>query len=280
MNANPGPLDRADKVLRVRGLSKHYRRGRAWRKTALIQAVLNVDFEICAGQTLAIVGASGCGKSTVARCISRLDKPDAGEVWIDDREISRLNSHDLVPIRSKIQMIFQDALTSMNPRFSAAEAIEEPLRIQGRSSSERQDIVEQRMKAVGLSPAWLQRPVTAFSGGQQQRLAIARALTVCPKLLILDEAFSGLDLSTQAEITNLLLDLQQTHRLTYLLISHDLTHVMHMSDHVAVMSEGRILECATPDQLMSGAAHPESRQLLASAHPGIGEQALSAGAHS
>jgi peptide/nickel transport system ATP-binding protein len=265
-------------LLRAQMLSKQYVRGGRWWRGVPVAAVCKVDFEICAGQTLALVGASGSGKSTVARCVTRLERPDSGQIWMDGTDIARLDARDLLPVRSNIQMIFQDAVTAMNPRFSAAEVIEEPLQIQGASRSERRDIAEAVMKEVALSPEWLKRPVMEFSGGQQQRLAIARALSTRPKVVVLDEALSGLDLSTQAQIANLLLDLQAAHSLTYFLISHDLTLVARMADVLAVMSDGRIVETGATQQIMADPKHAETQKLLASARAAESKFALSAGA--
>jgi len=253
-----------DAVLRVQALSKSYVRGGLWRKRVRVSAVAGVDFEIHAGQTLALVGTSGSGKSTVARCVTGLEKPDAGRIWIAGTEVAQLDSQALRPIRRDVQMIFQDAITSMNPRFSAADVVEEPLLIQGAARAERRAVAERVMNEVALSPEWLIRPVMEFSGGQRQRLAIARALTLRPKLLVLDEAFAGLDLSTQAQIANLLLSLQASHALTLLLISHDLTLVARMADTLAVMSAGRIVESGTTRQILKDPAHEATRKLVAS----------------
>jgi ABC-type glutathione transport system ATPase component len=264
-------------LLQVMGLSKHYVRGR-WPKRTNISAATDVDFHIPAGQTLALVGSSGSGKSTVARCVSRMERPDAGQIWIAGTDIAQLGSTALLPFRSKIQMIFQDAVSAMNPRFSALAAIEEPLRIQGSCRSERLALAQTLMKEVKLSPDWLNRPVMDFSGGQRQRLAIARALTLKPQLLILDEALSGLDLSTQAQVANLLLDLQQAHSLTYLLISHDLTLVGRMAGSIAVMSEGRTVEMGPTTRIVADPQHSATRKLLASARAAEQKFAFSAGA--
>jgi ABC-type glutathione transport system ATPase component len=249
----------------VRGLCKRYLRGRIWRKNE-VPAVRSVDFEIPAGKTLGLVGSSGSGKSTVARCVTRLERPDAGEIWIDGVDIAQLGARELFPFRARIQMIFQDAATSMNPRFSAAEIIEEPLVIQCRGDrAARRSRARELMNEVGLSPNWADRSAMEFSGGQQQRLAVARALALKPKLLVLDEALSGLDLSTQAQIVNLLLELQTSHSLTYLLISHDLSLVARMADWIAVMSGGTIVEQGPTAQIVSTPTHPETHSLLASA---------------
>ncbi len=253
--------------LRVCGLYKHYvRRGGLWRKRMLIEAVHGIDFEISAGTTLALVGSSGSGKSTVARCVARLERPDAGQIYLGGKDISQLESHNLREFRSEMQMIFQDAATSMNPRFSAAQIIEEPLLIQQRGSrAARRSRVKELMSEVGLSPNTADRLLMEFSGGQRQRLAIARALALQPKLLVLDEALSGLDLSTEAQIINLLLELQAAHSLTYLFISHDLPLVARLADTIAVISAGKIVEQGPTAQVISNPNHSETKALLASA---------------
>jgi len=258
-------------LLCVKGLCKQYVRGGLWRKGVPVAAVRSVDFEILRGQTLALVGESGSGKSTVARCVTRLERPDSGQILIEGSDIAQLDSGDLVPFRSGIQMVFQDAVTSMNPRFSALEVIEEPLRIQkktsqgGRNRESRRDVARALMVEVGLSPDWMNRSIFHFSGGQRQRLALARALALRPQLLVLDEALSGLDLSTQAQIANLLLDLQAAHSLTYLLISHDLALVARLADLIGVMSEGQTVEVGPTQQIISSPHHAATKKLLASA---------------
>lgn len=253
-------------ALRVCGLYKQYwRRAVIWRKRTKIFAVNGIDFEIATGQTLALVGSSGSGKSTVARCISRQERPSAGQIWLEDKEISVLRGSALRCERTSIQLIFQDPATSMNPHFSAAEAIEEPLVVQKRGArKQRRERSRELMNLVGLSPAWADRNVMNFSGGQRQRIAIARALAIEPKVLILDEAFSGLDLSTQAQIANLLLELQATYSLAYLLISHDLGLVTRIADTIAVMSQGKIVEQGTASAILGSPDHPETRKLTAS----------------
>jgi len=274
---NEGPRS-SPAVLRVRGLSKRYTRGPLWQKRASFVAVNEVELEIGLGETLALVGSSGSGKSTVARCIAQLETLDSGQVWIDDRELTQLSARELLPFRSMVQMIFQDAATAMNPRFSAAEVIQEPLRIQGRSRSEQQEIAEALMKEVALSPDCLKRSVLEFSGGQKQRLAIARALAVRPRLLILDEALSGLDLSIRAQIANLLLDLQEAHSLAYLLISHDLAVVAGLADRIAVMSQGRIVETGSVSTVLREPRHDETKKLVAATREAESKLAISAGA--
>src|SRR5437868_2451085 len=279
-NNLPEGQPRSNALLQVSGLSKHYVRGGWWRNRVSVAAVNGVDFGIPIGQTLALIGASGSGKSTVARCVTRLERPDGGQIWIRGSDIAQLGASELLPLRSKVQMVFQDAATALNSRFSAAHVIEEPLLIQGRGRSERREVAERMMKEVSLSPEWLNRPIMDFSGGQRQRLAIARALSLKPELLVLDEALSGLDLSTQAQVANLLLDLQQAHSLTYLLISHDLTMVSRMAQTIAVMSAGRIVEIGPTAQLMAEARHPEARKLLEAARTAERGFAFAAGAGS
>jgi ABC-type glutathione transport system ATPase component len=256
----------AERVLHVCGLSKSYlRKGAGWQRSDVVFAACDVEFEIFSGQTLALVGSSGSGKSTVARCVTRLEKPDSGQIWLEGTDIAQLDSRDLRPLRPRVQMVFQDATTSLNPRFSAAEVIEEPLLIQGQSDkSARRAKAKELMEEVGLSPQWADRSAMDFSGGQRQRLAIARALALKPKLLVLDEAFSGLDLSTEAQIANLLLDLQSAHSLAYLLISHDLALVARLADTIAVMAKGEIVERGLTSQVIANASHSETRALCES----------------
>lgn len=253
-------------LLRVRELTKHYVRGGLWHGRVTVAAVEGVNFEILAGQTLALVGESGSGKSTVARCISRIEKPDSGQIWIGSQDITHLDSHRLLPLHTQVQMVFQDAVTAMNPRFTAAEAVEEPLRILGKNASERSHAALAAMDEVGVPRTAARRSVMEFSGGQRQRLAIARAIILRPKLLVLDEALTGLDLSTQAQIANLLLDLQVVHSLTYLLISHDLALVARMADTVTVMAAGRIVETGPAAIVAASPKHERTVRLLASAH--------------
>jgi peptide/nickel transport system ATP-binding protein len=275
-------------LLLVKGLCKKYIRGGLWRKRVPVAAVSNVDFAIPRGQTLALVGESGSGKSTIARCVTRLERPDSGQILIQDTDIAQLRPRDLLPFRSGIQMVFQDAVTAMNSRFSALEVIEEPLlidaRINDRNDARIHDRIDDRaiygrrnrenrrelahalMIEVGISPDWMHRSILHFSGGQRQRLALARALALRPQLLVLDEALSGLDLSTQAQIANLLIDLQASRSLTYLLISHDLALVARLADTIAVMSEGKMVEGGPTQQVISSPNHAATKKLLAAAN--------------
>jgi ABC-type glutathione transport system ATPase component len=254
--------------LSVSNLSKEYSRGSFLQKRVRVAALRSVSFDIPSGKTLALVGESGSGKSTVARCVTRLETPDSGRILVQGTDIARLGWHDLLPFRSTIQVVFQDPVTAMNPRFTALQVIEEPLLIRGRETDTRQNrrsAARILMEEVGLSGEWIDRSIDHFSGGQRQRIALARALAQRPQLLVLDEALSGLDLSTQAQIANLLLDLQAAHGLTYLLISHDLGLVARIADFIAVMSEGQTVEIGPVEQMISGPAHPATRKLLAAA---------------
>ena len=254
-------------LMRVQGLSKQYVQRRIFsRNQVVVDALKNVDLEIQPECLTALVGTSGSGKSTLAACLAMLEMPDAGEIWFEGQEISRCGPRDLAWLRPKIQMVFQDSAGALNPFFSAAQIVAEPLEVQGRESgSKLQRRVCELMEEVGLSPDWADRSPLQFSGGQRQRLAIARALALQPSLLILDESLSGLDLITQAQILNLLADIQVAHSLTCLLISHDLGLVGQISDHVAVMHQGTIIERGTRQQVFENPQHAHTRELLASA---------------
>jgi ABC-type glutathione transport system ATPase component len=255
-------------LMRARGLSKRYvQRAPFSRNKFAIDALVDVDFEIAPGCLTALVGESGSGKSTLASCLAMMEKPDCGEIWFEGNEVSHWSNRKLAPLRHKIQLVFQDSAGALDPRFSAAQIIEEPLEIQLRES--RQQLRARAcelMVEVGLSPDSANRSPLQLSGGQRQRLAIARAIALKPSLLILDESLSGLDLSTQAQILNLLLDLQATHRLTCLLVSHDLSLVGQVADFVAVMHKGRIAEHGSISQVLGSPQHPQTRKLLASVH--------------
>jgi peptide/nickel transport system ATP-binding protein len=254
-------------TLRIVGLSKCYQiHPRPWRKRQTIHAATDVSFELSPGRTLGLVGSSGSGKSTVARCVTRLEMPDNGDIWLEETEIARLRPRDLRPLLSRIQMIFQDPITAMNPRMSAAEIIEEPLLIQNQGTpAQRRTRASELMREVDLSPDWLDRSIGEFSGGQRQRIAIARALTLNVKVLVLDEALSNLDLSTQVQIIDLLRQLQASHAISYLLISHDLALVARMAENVAVLSGGRIVEQGSTREVISNPVHSATRELVRSA---------------
>jgi ABC-type oligopeptide transport system ATPase subunit len=264
--------ERRDRVIgpalvRTSALSKRYtQRGPFLQKPSTIDALVDVDFDIASGLTTALIGESGSGKSTLARCLGLLEKPDHGDIWFEGSEISKWRSRMLAPLRSRIQMVFQDSAGAVNPSFSAAEIIAEPLEIQHRVYGRRNLATRARelMEEVGLSPDWADRSPLEFSGGQRQRLAIARALALKPAFLIFDESLSGLDLSTQAQILNLLLDLQAAHGLSYLLISHDLKLVGQVADFIAVMHKGKIVEHGPRDQVLMKPQHSQTKKLLGS----------------
>jgi peptide/nickel transport system ATP-binding protein len=253
-------------LMRARGLGKRYvQRTPFSQQSFAIEALVNVDFEITPGCLTALVGESGSGKSTLASCLAMLEKADSGEIWFEGSEISHWSKRKLAPLRPKIQLVFQDSAGALDPRFSAAQIIEEPLEIQRRESRPTlRARARELMEEVGLSPDWANRSPLQLSGGQRQRLAIARAIALKPSLLILDESLSGLDLSTQAQILNLLLDLKAARSLTVLLISHDLSLVGQVADLVAVMHQGRIVERGSARQVLASAQHPQTCKLLAS----------------
>ena len=252
-------------LVRVNGLCKQYVQQRTFSRSRLVvDALRNVDLELQRECLTALVGASGSGKSTLASCLAMLEKPDAGEIWFEEREISRCDARELAGLRPRIQMVFQDSAGALNPSFSAAQIVAEPLEVQRRESGRK---LRQRacelMEEVGLSADWADRSPLKFSGGQRQRLAIARALALQPTLLILDESLSDLDLVTQAQILNLLADIRVAHSLTFLLITHDLSLVGQVADYIAVMHQGAIVERGTRQGVFGNPQHTHTRELLA-----------------
>ncbi len=252
-------------LMRVEHLSMSYVQ-RQWlsRRQFHVRALDNVDLILHRGSTLALVGESGSGKSTLARCLARLEEPTSGEIWYQGSNLLSLSAAELRAVRKEIQLIFQDPAAALNPRLTAAEIIAEPLLIQRWGSRRRRgERALELMEQVGLAPQWARRRPAEFSGGQRQRLAIARALALEPKLLILDEALSALDLSVQAQIVNVLLELQAARGLTYLYITHDLSLAGRLADEVAVMLRGKIVERAPVGKFLRGPQHPHSQELLA-----------------
>jgi oligopeptide transport system ATP-binding protein len=254
-----------DVLLSVRGLKKHFPilGGVFRRRIGTVYAVDGVDFDIGRGETFAVVGESGCGKTTLGRTILRLIEPTAGTVSFDGRSVTSLSKNQLKPLRKRMQIIFQDPFGSLNPRMPVSDIIGEGLLAQGvRDRRERDQRVERSLETVGLRRSYTRRYPHEFSGGQRQRIGIARALALQPDFIVCDEPVSALDVSIQSQILNLLVDLRNQFDLTYLFISHNLSVVQYFSDRVAVMYLGRIAELATVEQLYAEPRHPYSVALL------------------
>jgi oligopeptide/dipeptide ABC transporter ATP-binding protein len=229
----------------------------------VVRAVDGVSLEVRKGETLGLVGETGCGKSTLARCIAHLYDVTSGSVWFDGNELTGLSRRAMRPLRREVQMIFQDPYGSLNPRRRVGSIIGDPFAIHGISKgAERKKKVQELMELVGLNPEHYNRFPSEFSGGQRQRIGVARALALRPKLVICDEPVSALDVSIQAQIINLLADLQKDFDLTYVFISHDLSVVRHVSDRIAVMYLGKLIEVSPTDELFEETRHPYTRALL------------------
>ncbi|HUK52953.1 MAG TPA: ATP-binding cassette domain-containing protein [Candidatus Binatia bacterium] len=254
-------------LLSVAGLVKQYvRTGPAGGSRGILTALDGVTFTLAAGRTLAVVGRSGSGKSTLALCIAGLERPTAGSILVEGRDMASLGATELRALRPRIQLVFQDPAASLNPRFTAEQLVAEPLQVQGRvPARERPGRVRLLMECVGLSAAMRSRTPGEFSGGQRQRLAIARALALEPRVLILDEALSALDCSVQAQIANLVAELQPALRLSCLFITHDLRMAGWLADEIAVMERGRIVEMGSSEAVVESPQHGVTQSLVAAA---------------
>ncbi|HYM30678.1 MAG TPA: oligopeptide/dipeptide ABC transporter ATP-binding protein [Candidatus Cybelea sp.] len=256
----------ADNLVEVRGLEVHFPvlRGMLRRRLAgIVHAVDGVDLDIRRGETLGLVGESGCGKSTLGRAILQLVRPTAGEVRFDGQKLTGLSDEALRPLRRKMQMVFQDPFSSLNPRMTVGDAIAEPMLVHRLASKDDcRDKAAELFKIVGLNPNMLDRYPHEFSGGQRQRIGVARALAGEPDFIVCDEPVSALDVSIQAQIVNLFEELRERLRLTYVFIAHDLAVVRHLSDRVAVMYLGQIVEVAPKQSLYANPLHPYTQALL------------------
>lgn len=251
------------KLLEVKDLKKHYPISVNWRKQATVKAVDGVSFSLQAGETLGLVGESGCGKSTTGMSVLRLTEPTSGEVFFEGENICKLNSNKMRLYRKKMQIVFQDPFASLNPRWKIGNTIAEALEIHKIVTGKEKNLrVEQLLDRVGIDPSYKNRYPHEFSGGQRQRIGIARALAVQPQFIVCDEPVSALDVSVQAQVINLLQDLQKELALSYLFIAHDLGVVRHICDRVAVMYLGKIVELADTEDLYTNAQHPYTKALL------------------
>ncbi len=256
---------RGETLLKVTGLQKHFpiKKGLLQRQVGAVRAVDGIDFEVRSGETLGVVGESGCGKSTMGRLITRLLEPTAGKVEFEGKDITHLGVGGMRPLRRDVQMIFQDPYSSLNPRHTIGTIVSAPFKLQGvEPEGGIKKEVQRLLSVVGLNPEHYNRYPHEFSGGQRQRIGIARALALNPKLVVADEPVSALDVSIQAQVVNLLDDLQQELGLTYVIIAHDLSVVRHVSDRIAVMYLGKIMELADRDLLYKSPMHPYTKALM------------------
>ena len=262
----------SETILSIRGLTKNYELSSAFfRGKDVVHAVDSVNLEVQEGETLGIVGESGCGKSTLGRMIVRLEDPTDGVILFEGKDLAKVSKKKLRGLRQRFQMIFQDPYASLNPRRQIGQIVEEPLRIHGVGKDERRVKAKELLRRVGLDDNAYEKYPHEFSGGQRQRVVIARALALNPRLVVADEPVSALDVSIQAQVLNIFKDLQKDLRLTYIFIAHDLGVVRHVSDRIAVMYLGKIVELADADDLYESPAHPYSQALL-SANPRMGAE--------
>ena len=257
-------MKNSENILEVNNLKKYFQLAAGFfGKYSILKAVDDISFSIKRGETLGLVGESGCGKTTVGRTLLRLYEPTAGEILFDNEDIVTASASKMRQIRRKMQMIFQDPYASLNPRMTVSDIIGEPLDIHGLAKGKaRKDRVHELLHLVGLNAEHATRYPHEFSGGQRQRIGVARALAVEPEFIICDEPISALDVSIQAQVINLLDELQETLGLTYLFIAHDLAMVKHISDRIAVMYLGKIVEIADSDELFANPLHPYTKALL------------------
>ncbi|MEM7034893.1 MAG: ATP-binding cassette domain-containing protein [Chloroflexota bacterium] len=267
LNGTQTPTNSTSPLLRVRGLVKHFPITQGiilQRQVGAVKAVDGVSFDIYPGETLGLVGESGSGKSTTGRTVLQLYEPTAGSVMLEETDVTKLRGEALRNMRKRMQMIFQDPYASLNPRMTVGSIVSEPLEVHkiGANRKERTEQVKELLERVGLNPHFINRYPHEFSGGQRQRIGIARALAISPDFIVADEPISALDVSIQAQVVNLLQDLQEEFNFTYLFIAHDLSMVRSVCKRVAVMYKGRIVELAPTDELYENPIHPYTKVLL------------------
>ncbi|MDP9729075.1 ABC transporter ATP-binding protein [Alicyclobacillus tolerans] len=252
-------------LLEVKNLKKHFpiRKGFIRRTAGYVRAVDGIDLTVYAGETLGVVGESGCGKSTMGRSLLRLVEPTSGQIHFQGKDIMKLSKSQMRDMRREMQIVFQDPYASLNPRYTIGQTLSEPMEIHHlHNSTARKQRVQSMLERVGLDPSYSSRFPHEFSGGQRQRIGIARALVLNPKLMILDEPVAALDVSVQSQVINLLEDLQQDFNLTYIFVAHDLSVVKHISNRILVMYLGRMMELASSNDLFADPLHPYTRALL------------------
>lgn len=258
-------------ILQIKNLSKDFklRAEKFGQERPVLHALTDVTLDIYEGETLGVIGESGCGKSTLGRCLVKLHKPTSGDIIYEGKSILNLKGKELKDIRRKMQMVFQDPFSSLDPRKEAGAIIEEPLLIHHLEpdKKKREEIVKELMSEVGLDVQHVHRFPHEFSGGQRQRINVARALTLNPRIIVCDEPVSALDVSVQAQVLNLIGDLQEKYKLTYIFISHDLSVIKHISDRIAIMYLGRVVELCSADEIYENPLHPYTQALLSAIPP-------------